>query len=151
MSAGNTETQIFDSLKLCFVDFVYCHNKCLFGYLWSFVQKFASSQEIWSLLWKYGVRPTLLLCRKYLWVCIKIASPFWGSLANQPLPLLTIGRRRESCHNFQCPIVKKGRDWFARLFLRRTGINKFSLVALIISRTRWLPYINPAKLLFSLR
>ena len=47
MSAENTEPLTFVSLKLCLLSFVYCPNECLYSYLWSFVQKFASSQEIW--------------------------------------------------------------------------------------------------------
>ena len=43
MSAENTETLTFVSLKLCFLGFVYCHNKLFFSYLWSFVHKFISS------------------------------------------------------------------------------------------------------------
>ena len=43
MSAENTETLTFVSLKLCFLGFVYRHNELFFSYLWSFVHKFVSS------------------------------------------------------------------------------------------------------------
>ena len=43
MSAENTETLTFVSLKLCFLGFVHHHNKLFFSYLWSFVHKFTSS------------------------------------------------------------------------------------------------------------
>ena len=43
MSAENTETLTFVSLKLCFLGFVYPHNELFFNYLWSFVHKFTSS------------------------------------------------------------------------------------------------------------
>ena len=43
MSAENTETLTFVSLKLCFLGFVYRHNELVFSYLWSFVHKFVSS------------------------------------------------------------------------------------------------------------
>ena len=43
MSAENTETLTFVSLKLCFLGFVYHHNELFFSYLWSFVHKFVSS------------------------------------------------------------------------------------------------------------
>ena len=43
MSAENTETLTFVSLKLCFLDFVRRHNELFFSYLWSFVNKFTSS------------------------------------------------------------------------------------------------------------
>ena len=43
MSAENTETLTFVSLKLCFLGFVYRHNELFFSYLWSFVHKFISS------------------------------------------------------------------------------------------------------------
>ena len=42
MSAENTETLTFVSLKLCFLDFVHRQHELLFSYLWSFVHKFAS-------------------------------------------------------------------------------------------------------------
>ena len=42
MSAENTETLTFVSLKLCFLDFVHRHNELFFSYLWSFVHKFTS-------------------------------------------------------------------------------------------------------------
>ena len=42
MSAENTETLTFVSLKLCFLDFVYRHNELFFSYLWSFVHNFIS-------------------------------------------------------------------------------------------------------------
>ena len=34
------------SLKLCFLGFVHCNNELFFSYLWSFVHKFTSSEEI---------------------------------------------------------------------------------------------------------
>ena len=40
MSAENTETLTFVSLKLCFLGFVNRHNELFFSYLWSFVHKF---------------------------------------------------------------------------------------------------------------
>ena len=43
MSAENTETLTFVSLKLCFLGYVYRHNELFFSYLWSFVHKFVSS------------------------------------------------------------------------------------------------------------
>ena len=43
MSAENTETLTFVSLKLCFLGFVHRHNELFFSYLWSFVHKFKSS------------------------------------------------------------------------------------------------------------
>ena len=43
MSAENTETLTFVSLKLCFLGFVYHHNELVFSYLLSFVHKFVSS------------------------------------------------------------------------------------------------------------
>ena len=43
ISAENTETLTFVSLKLCFFGFFHCHNKLFFSYLWSFVHKFTSS------------------------------------------------------------------------------------------------------------
>ena len=43
MSAENTETLTFVSLKLCFLGFVHCHNELFFSYLWSFVHKFTIS------------------------------------------------------------------------------------------------------------
>ena len=43
MSAENTETLTFVSLKLCFLGFVHHHNELFFSYLWSFVHKFTSS------------------------------------------------------------------------------------------------------------
>ena len=46
MSAENTETLTFVSLKLCFLGFVHRHNELFFSYLhvhvWSFVHKFTS-------------------------------------------------------------------------------------------------------------
>ena len=42
MSAENTETLTFVSLKLCFLGFVYHHNELFFSYLWSFVHNFIS-------------------------------------------------------------------------------------------------------------
>ena len=44
MSAENSETLTFVSLKLCFLGFV--HNELFFSYLWSFIHKFISSDEI---------------------------------------------------------------------------------------------------------
>ena len=46
MSAENSETLTFVSLKLCFLGFVHCHNELFFSYLWSFICKFISSDEI---------------------------------------------------------------------------------------------------------
>ena len=46
MSAENTETLTFVSLKLCFFGFVHCHNEFFFLYLWSFIRKFISSDQI---------------------------------------------------------------------------------------------------------
>ena len=46
MSAEKTEMLTFVSLKLCFLGFVHRHNELFFNYLWSFVHKFASSEEI---------------------------------------------------------------------------------------------------------
>ena len=46
MSAENTETLTFVSLKLCFLGFVNRHNELFFSYLWSFIRKFISSEEI---------------------------------------------------------------------------------------------------------
>ena len=43
MSAENTETLTFESLKLCFMGFIHHHNELFFSYLWSFVHKFTSS------------------------------------------------------------------------------------------------------------
>ena len=43
MSAENTETLTFVSLKHCFLGFVYRHNELFFSYLWSFVHEFTSS------------------------------------------------------------------------------------------------------------
>ena len=43
MSAENTETLTFVSLKLCFLGFVNRHNEFFFSYLWSFVHEFTSS------------------------------------------------------------------------------------------------------------
>ena len=42
MSAENTETLTFVSLKLCFLGCVH-HHELFFSYLWSFVHKFTSS------------------------------------------------------------------------------------------------------------
>ena len=36
----------FVTLKFCFLGFVHRHNKLFFSYLWSFVCKFISSEEI---------------------------------------------------------------------------------------------------------
>ena len=46
MSAENSETLTFVSLKLCFLGFVHHHNELFFSYLWSFIRKFISSDEI---------------------------------------------------------------------------------------------------------
>ena len=46
MSAENSETLTFVSLKLCFLGFVHHHNKLFFNYLWSFIRKFISSDKI---------------------------------------------------------------------------------------------------------
>ena len=46
MSAENTKTLIFVSLKLCFLGFVHRHNELFFSYLWSFIHKFISSDKI---------------------------------------------------------------------------------------------------------
>ena len=46
MSAENTETLTFVSLKLCFLGFVHPHNELFFSYLWSFIRKFISADEI---------------------------------------------------------------------------------------------------------
>ena len=46
MSAENTETLTFVSLKLCFLDFVHRHNELFFSYLLSFIRKFISLEEI---------------------------------------------------------------------------------------------------------
>ena len=46
MSAENTETLTFVSLKLCFMGFFYRHNELFFSYLWSFMCKFINSDEI---------------------------------------------------------------------------------------------------------
>ena len=43
MSAENTETLTFVSLKLCFLGLVHHHDELFFSYLWSFVHKFTSS------------------------------------------------------------------------------------------------------------
>ena len=46
MSAENTETLTFVSSKLCFLGFVHRHNELFFSYLWSFIGKFTSADEI---------------------------------------------------------------------------------------------------------
>ena len=46
MSAENTKTLTFVSLKLCFLGFVHRHNELFFSYLWSFMRKFIISDEI---------------------------------------------------------------------------------------------------------
>ena len=46
MSAENTETLTFLSLKFCLLGFVHRHNELLFSYLWSFICKLISSEEI---------------------------------------------------------------------------------------------------------
>ena len=46
MSAENSKTLTFVSLKLCFLGFVHHHNELFFSYLWSFIHKFRSSDEI---------------------------------------------------------------------------------------------------------
>ena len=43
MSAENTESLTFVSLKFCFLGFVNRDNELFFGYLWSFVHEFTSS------------------------------------------------------------------------------------------------------------
>ena len=43
MSAENTKTLTFVSLKLYFLGFVHHHNELFFSYLWSFDHKFISS------------------------------------------------------------------------------------------------------------
>ena len=43
MTAENTKTLTFVSLKYCFLGFVHHHNELFFSYLWSFVYKFTSS------------------------------------------------------------------------------------------------------------
>ena len=43
MSAENTETLTFVSLKLCFMGFVHRDDELFFSYLWSFVDEFTSS------------------------------------------------------------------------------------------------------------
>ena len=40
MLAESNEMLTFVSLKLCFLDFVHCHNELFFSYLWSFVHIF---------------------------------------------------------------------------------------------------------------
>ena len=46
MSSENTETLTFVSLKFCLLGFVHRHNELLFSYLWSFIRKLISSEEI---------------------------------------------------------------------------------------------------------
>ena len=46
MSAENTETLSFVSLKFCFLGFVHRHNELFFSYLWSFICKFLCSEEM---------------------------------------------------------------------------------------------------------
>ena len=46
MSAEKTKTLTFVSLKLCFVGFVHRHNQLFFSYLWSFIHKIISSNEM---------------------------------------------------------------------------------------------------------
>ena len=46
MSAENSESITFVSLKLCFLEYVHCHNDLFFSFLWSFIHKFISSDEI---------------------------------------------------------------------------------------------------------
>ena len=46
MSAENTEMLTFVSLKFCFLGFVHHINKLFISYLWSFIRKFISSEEI---------------------------------------------------------------------------------------------------------
>ena len=46
MSAENSETLTFVSLKLCFLGFVHRHNELFFSYLWSFIREFIRSDEI---------------------------------------------------------------------------------------------------------
>ena len=46
MSSENTEMLTFVSLKFCLLGFVHHHNELLFSYLWSFIHKLISSEEI---------------------------------------------------------------------------------------------------------
>ena len=46
MSSENIETLTFVSLKFCLLGFFHRHNKLLFSYLWSFIRKLISSEEI---------------------------------------------------------------------------------------------------------
>ena len=46
MSAENSKTLTFVFLKLCFLGFVHRHNELFSSYLWSFIRKFISSEEI---------------------------------------------------------------------------------------------------------
>ena len=46
MSAENIERLTFICLKFCFLGFVHRHNELFFSYLWSFIRKFISSEEI---------------------------------------------------------------------------------------------------------
>ena len=48
MTAKNIDMLTFVSLKLCFLGFVHHHNELFFSYLWSFIRKFISSEEIWN-------------------------------------------------------------------------------------------------------
>ena len=57
MSAENTEMLTFVSLKLCFLSFVNRQNELFFSYLWSFIHKFISADEI-RILADEGRMPT---------------------------------------------------------------------------------------------
>ena len=46
MSAEDTETLTSVFLKLCFLGFVHHHNEFFFSYLWSFIHKFTSFEDI---------------------------------------------------------------------------------------------------------
>ena len=64
MSAENTKTLTFVSLKLCFLGFVHRHNELFFSYLWSFMRKFIISDEI-RIRADEGRMPTYCLIIKY--------------------------------------------------------------------------------------
>ena len=46
MLSENTETLTFVSLKFCLLGFVHRRNELLFSYLWNFIRKLTSSEEI---------------------------------------------------------------------------------------------------------
>ena len=46
MSAENTKTLNFVSLEICFLGFVHRHDELFFSYLWNFIHKFISADEI---------------------------------------------------------------------------------------------------------